>query len=117
MRRLAVLAILAFGVSPVLPAHAASFDCARARTADERAVCADPRLSMLDSEMGALWYAYSRIPMLMGANGARHDEAQRFLADRAACGRNGACLARLYVARNAGLRREIDWALRNVTIK
>jgi len=33
----------------VVPAHAASFDCGRASTADERAVCADAQLSELDT--------------------------------------------------------------------
>lgn len=94
------------------PAHAASFDCARATKADEAAVCRNPRLSELDSEMGGLWYAWSRVPMLMGGNGARMDEAQAFLARRAACGRNTACLTAAYRARIEELHREIANAMR-----
>jgi uncharacterized protein len=93
------------------PAHAASFDCARATRADEIAVCRNPRLSEMDSEMDGLWYAWSRVPMLMGGNGARMDEAQAFLARRAACGRNIACLAAAYRARIAELHRGIDSAM------
>jgi uncharacterized protein len=89
------------------PARAASFDCARATKADEVAICRNPRLSEMDSEMGGLWYAWSRVPMLMGGNGARMDEAQAFLARRAACGRNTACLTAAYRARIEALQRDI----------
>jgi uncharacterized protein len=95
------------------PARAASFDCARAAKADEIAVCRNPQLSMLDSEMGGLWYAYSRVPMLMGGNGARMDEAQAFLARRAACGRNTACLTAAYRARIEELHRDIANEMRD----
>jgi hypothetical protein len=37
------------------PAGAASFDCARAGTPVERAVCADPESSALDEKQAALW--------------------------------------------------------------
>ena len=65
---------------------------------------ADPKLSALDSEMGGLWFAYSRFPFLMGANGVRHDEARQFLDDRAACAADVACLRQLYDARIAALQ-------------
>jgi uncharacterized protein len=93
------------------PAHAASFDCARARAADEVAVCRTPALSNLDSEMGGLFYAYSRVPMLMGGTGARRDEAQAFLTRRRACGRNVACLTAAYRARIGELQHGIDDAM------
>lgn len=93
------------------PAEAASFDCARARAADEIAVCRSLELSALDSEMGGLWYAYSRIPMLMGGRSARADAAQAFLERRARCGRNLACLRAAYRDRIAVLRRGIDGAM------
>ncbi len=93
------------------PASAASFDCARARSADEVAVCRTPALSALDSEMGGLWYAYSRVPMLMGGNGNRGDEARAFLDRRRACGRDLACLSAAYRARIAELHRGIDSAM------
>jgi len=92
-------------------AHAASFDCARASKVDEIAICRNPQLSMLDSEMGGLWYAYSRVPMAMGGNGDRGDEARDFLARRRACLRDVGCLAGLYRRRNAALRAGIDGAM------
>lgn len=37
-----------------LPAEAASFSCTKASKLDETAVCANPELSALDSEIGGL---------------------------------------------------------------
>ena len=93
------------------PCHAASFDCSHARAADEVTICRNPSLSALDSEMSGLWYAYSRVPMLMGGNGDRGDEAREFLARRAACRANVACLAAAYRARIQVLHRGIDSAM------
>ena len=93
------------------PASAASFDCSQARAPDEVAVCGNPTLSALDSEMGGLWYAYSRVPMMMGGNGNRNDDAQAFLAIRRACGANIGCLTRAYAARIAALRAGIDGSM------
>ncbi len=45
------------------PGWAASFDCAKAETADERAVCADSALNDEDVEMAVL---YSRLKPLLG---------------------------------------------------
>ena len=115
MRR-AVLAATALCAAAFLfatPANAASFDCARAQSADEVTICRNPRLSELDSEMGGLWYAYSRVPMLMGGNGDRGDEAREFLVRRRACGRDIACLTALYRARIEALHRGIDDSMRD----
>ena len=106
------LAFLSAAIAFAAPAHAASFDCARARAADEVTVCRTPSLSALDSEMGGLWYAYSRVPMYMGGTGARRDAAQAFLVRRRACGRNTACLTGAYRARIAELHRGLDEAMR-----
>lgn len=111
------LAVIAFAVLLALgpsPAPAASFDCAKARTPDERAVCADPNLSALDSEMGGLWYAFNRFPFLMGMSGARRDDAKQFLTQRSACGSNAACIGALYKARIAALREGVAAAIANM---
>ena len=112
MRRLA-LALAALGGPLFLasPAAAASFNCSRARSADEVTVCRIPSLSALDSEMGGLWYAYSRVPMLMGSNGNRGDAARMFLDRRRACGRNIACLTALYHRRISELHQGIEAAM------
>ena len=109
MRRfMMVTAALALSAIVVGPAGAASFDCTKARAPDEIAVCANPDLSALDSEMGGLWFAYSKIPFLMGMSGARQDEAQAFLQTRGACGANVACLTGAYNQRIAALKQEIS---------
>ena len=108
---LAVAAAFAGTLFLASPAAAASFDCNRARAADEVTICRTPSLSALDSEMGGLWYAYSRVPMLMGGNGNRGEEARAFLARRRACGRSAACLTLAYHARIIELHRGIDSAM------
>jgi uncharacterized protein len=89
------------------PAGAASFDCNKASAPDEIAVCANPGLSALDSEMGGLWFAYSQIPFLMGMSGNRQDEARAFLQTRSACGANVACLKGAYTQRIATLKQQL----------
>lgn len=109
MRRIALT--LAASLILASPASAASFDCNRARAADEVTICRTPALSALDSEMGGLWYAYSRVPMMMGGNGNRGDEARAFLDRRRACGPNVACLTNAYRARIAALHEGIEAAM------
>lgn len=92
-------------------AEAAGFDCSKATAPDERAVCADPQLSSLDSEMTGLWYAYSKVPMLMGGNGERQTEAEEFLATRRQCGADTACIGRAYSARISQLQNDIASAM------
>lgn len=92
-------------------ARAAGFDCAKASAPDELAVCANPQLSALDSEMTGLWYAYSRVPMLMGSSGNRQDEADAFLARRRQCGSDVACIEAAYSSRIATLEGEITTSM------
>ena len=95
-------------------AHAASFDCGKAKAPDELTVCRTPDLSSLDSEMGGLWYAFNAMPMAMGSSGARRDDAHQFLQDRGACAADAACLRKVYVARNQSLRGGIKNVLQNM---
>lgn len=90
-----------------LPALATSFDCSKAKAPDEIAICDNPALSALDSEMGGLWFAYSQIPFLMGMSGNRQDEARAFLETRASCGANVSCLTGAYTQRIATLKQDI----------
>jgi uncharacterized protein len=107
-----LLVIMAFGIY-VSAAQAASFDCAKAGKPDEVAICANPDLSALDSEMGGLWFAFSKVPMLMGSNGARFDDAHEFLSKRTACGGDVSCLRQAYHARIDVLRQSITQAMDN----
>lgn len=107
--------LAAMGSSPMgwSTANAASFDCSAASTADEKAICANPDLSSLDSEMSGLWFGYKAMPLLMGASGDRQDQAEAFLKSRAACGSDTGCLTKLYNARIATLQTNINWAVKN----
>jgi hypothetical protein len=96
------------------PAEAASFDCSKASAADEMAVCKLPELSELDTKMATLWFAYSKFPFLMGANGVRQDEAAAFLRQRSACGNDVACLKKAYQARISQLEDGITRAMNDV---
>jgi len=112
MRKI-VLFLAAAGGTAFLaaPGQAASFDCSHARAVDEATICRTPSLSALDSEMGGLWYAYSRVPMAMGGNGNRGDAAREFLDRRRACAANVGCLTALYTRRIRALHQGIDDAM------
>jgi hypothetical protein len=89
------------------PLQAASFDCSKAAAADEVAVCRDGVTSALDSEMAGLFYAFDKVPMLMGASGARQDDAEAFLAERAKCGADITCLRKVYTDRISALKTQL----------
>jgi len=108
---LTTLLLTTLGLMAAAPSQAASFNCAKATTPDEIAICQDPELSERDTEMAALWFAYNKVPMLMGANAARRDGAADFLRLRTACGGDTACLGRVYEARIKALRAEISLAM------
>ncbi len=112
-----ILTLAGAGYAPLsaMPASAASFDCTKAARPEEKAICADRVLSELDTEMGALWFAFSRVPMAMGSNGARRDDAEQFLAARAKCGANVACLRPLYRARITTLKSNITDAMNAIS--
>jgi uncharacterized protein len=85
------------------PGWAASFNCAKAETADEKAICADRQLNDDDVEMAVL---YSQLkPLLgMGARGDLDDEQVAWLKRRASCGDDRACLSKAYQDRVRQLR-------------
>jgi len=77
------------------PVQAASFDCAKAETADEKVVCADRQLNDRDVEMSVLYIQLK--PLLgMGARGDMEDEQAAWLKRRASCGDDRACVSRAY---------------------
>ena len=78
-----------------VPARAASFDCSRARHADERAVCASRVLSEMDVEMTVRFEMLAGL-VAMGARGNMGDDQRGFLLQRRRCGGNQACLTGLY---------------------
>lgn len=87
--------------------HAASFDCSRAVTADEKSICADRTLNDKDVRMELL-YIIDRRFMGMGARGALEDEQADWLKRRQTCGAETDCLHTLYDQRIKALRKFID---------
>ena len=106
MRRWVLAAVAATVLTPVA-AQAASFPCERARTADERAICADRGLNDRDVEMAVL-YRLTTSMVAMGARGTLQDEQTQWLAGRRRCGGSRACIRTSYDSRNARLHRVMD---------
>ena len=88
-------------------AHAASFDCAKAKAPDEKAVCANRSLNDLDVTMGELFSLDKRL-LPMGGRDALIGEQQAFLKRRKACGAKVGCLTELYQKRVDALRNIIE---------
>ncbi len=86
------------------PAIAASFDCTKARRADEITICNDRELSELDVRM-ATWFEVNTSLVLMGRRGAMRDEQSAWLAQRARCRSDKSCLRSAYLNRIAELRK------------
>jgi len=101
--------IAAFGLvacfAAALDTRAAGFDCARATTALERTICADPVLSDADSQLAALYR-----DTLASSPAPNHLRAmqRRFLRDRDAGGAGGPqALRTIYAERIAELTAEL----------
>lgn len=93
MRGFAVLLLLA------TPAHAASFDCTKATTAVEKAICASPRLNALDDELAiAVRDARQAERPIQAAHSSWIREG------RNRCGGSEACLEQVYLLRISQLR-------------
>ncbi|WP_029977701.1 lysozyme inhibitor LprI family protein [Pseudomonas sp. H1h] len=88
-------------------ARAASFDCAKAKAADEKAVCANRALNDLDVTMGELFSLDKRL-LPMGGRDALIGEQQAFQKSRKACGAKVGCLTDLYQRRVEALRNIIE---------
>ena len=98
--------VLAASLAPAL-AQAASFDCAKARTADEKAICANRPLNDKDVRMAQL-YEINRKTLAMGGRGALEDRQREWLRDRHTCGGRRVCLNRSYDQRLGELERGLD---------
>ena len=98
-------------VAPTL-SWAASFDCAKARAPDEKAICANLALNDKDVRMSVL-YDVNRHTLAMGGRGAMEDAQRQWLRDRKNCGANRACLNRAYDRRLGELERSLDRIYRN----
>jgi glucose/arabinose dehydrogenase/uncharacterized protein YecT (DUF1311 family) len=80
----------------VRSASAASFDCAKASTPTEKAICADPILSRLDEQLDD---AYRVAQKRAESRTALRDAQRKWLATRRDVCRDSACLRAAYEAR------------------
>jgi uncharacterized protein len=102
------LLVVGQGVTPLAStAQAASFDCARARAPDERAVCGNRVLEDRDVELSVLYGLILKL-VPMGSRDAIRREQTQWLAGRGRCGADVPCLRRAYDRRIAALRATID---------
>ena len=107
-----LLTALALTLAAPLAAQAASYDCARARAPDEKAICANTALNDKDVKMSVL-YDINKRTLAMGGRGALMDAQQQWLKDRRGCGANRACLNRAYDRRLGELDRSMERIYRN----
>ncbi|MDX9677892.1 lysozyme inhibitor LprI family protein [Pseudomonas zeae] len=87
--------------------HAASFDCERAKAADEKAVCAHRALNDMDVSM-ALLYKLDRRFLPMGGRDALIGEQHTWLKKRSQCAADVKCLTDIYQQRIQVLQQIID---------
>lgn len=113
-RKILLIASLALGAGSV-HAQVASFDCRKAATPAERAVCATPDLGRKDVVVSTYYELLLRLKPASGGMAYREfadrvrDEQRQWLRDgRDACAGNVACLGRAYDARLATLAKTLD---------
>jgi uncharacterized protein len=92
--------------APAAAEPTASFDCTKARTATEQAICKDDSLAWLDLQLNRL-YGDVRQLQSEGARPALRDEQRDWVARRDACGGTDECITRLYWQRVQSLARRI----------
>ncbi|MBL8259320.1 MAG: DUF1311 domain-containing protein [Candidatus Competibacteraceae bacterium] len=95
------LALLCAGALP-LAAHAASYDCTRADTAAEIAVCDNPGLNRLDEDLAVQYRSLLRRLPPRRAEMMRRDQ-RSWLTARDSCGADVRCLRARYEERGARL--------------
>lgn len=101
IRRFGAMLLLAACLAPA-GGRAASFDCATNTVPDEKAICADCALAQLDVKMATMYQFLARTSA-MGARGDLQDAQRDWLAERARCGSDIACLTKAYTRRIGAL--------------
>ena len=87
--------------------HAASFDCAKAKTADEKTICRNLSLSDADVKMATM-FAMNTHLVAMGARGNMQDRQREWLAERNTCKGRFKCLTAAYDKRLSELQADFD---------
>lgn len=79
----------------------ASFDCAKAKTATEKAICADANLAAWDRSVALAWRRLRESDR--GIDATTKEKHTKWLATRDACGTDAACLAAAMAAHTGEL--------------
>jgi uncharacterized protein len=86
--------LIAVGLAGAL-ANAQSFDCRKARYADEKTICRDPTLGQLDQELASV-YRRLLLTLLRQDSEALDKSEDEFLIVRRRCGDHRACIEQSY---------------------
>jgi uncharacterized protein len=86
--------------------QAASFDCAKATTPTEHAICDNPQLSKLDDQTSGLYYTLISSGEPAAKVSAVKTAQEKFLSQRDACGANYNCLIDAYTSQIMFLKAE-----------
>ncbi len=96
--RIAAIVLILTVLLRALDVYAASFNCTKAKAPDERAICADPGLSNLDSRLAGL-LDLDEGTAAIGQRGGLQDEQSAWVNTRTRCSVNSACLHARYESR------------------
>lgn len=92
------LLLSSVGLALAGPVAAQSFDCTRASTAVEHAICSDAGLAELDEHLGT-YYAAADIALGEGRGCLQRDQRDWLRTVRDACGPDTTCLGSAYLER------------------
>ncbi len=92
---------------PVLAASYAPVDCAKARSATEKAICGTYSLGQAEARLATLFGIATSL-VAMGQRGDISDAQRRWLKVRDGCGGDVSCLASAYQGRIDDLSSVID---------
>lgn len=87
--------LITFALLTPLLVNAASFDCQKAKAADEKTICAHLALNDKDVEMHTK-YQFLKGLFAMGSRGALQDAQRSWLKQRQQCKTDAACLTKAY---------------------
>jgi uncharacterized protein len=108
-----LILICAFSLSLCALAHAASFDCAKATSAQEKAICGSPDLSTADDQMAAAYKAWLAAAPASWAAAIRQNQAIWLHTRNTGCPASDTstpvaqCLAQVYQERIAELKQNV----------
>ncbi len=105
--RIFIPALAALAVLAASNTHAASFDCTKAKTADEKTICRNRSLSDADVKMATMFQMNTRLVM-MGSRGNMQDRQRQWLSERNTCKGNFKCLTAAYDKRLKELQADFD---------